>query len=85
MERALKWPDRLVVLIGIAKAVHFLHSGIIPGLYNNQLKTKNILLDEHFIAKVSDYGLSIIMEEIYKHEVRIEIDRMGNYVLLVSL
>ncbi|URE41248.1 STYKc [Musa troglodytarum] len=72
MERALKWPDRLVVLIGIAKAVHFLHSGIIPGLYNNQLKTKNILLDEHFIAKVSDYGLSIIMEEIYKHEARAE-------------
>ncbi|THU46171.1 hypothetical protein C4D60_Mb09t02140 [Musa balbisiana] len=56
MERALKWPDRLVVLIGIAKAVHFLHSGIIPGLYNNQLKTKNILLDEHFIAKARAEG-----------------------------
>ncbi|WOL12779.1 hypothetical protein Cni_G21547 [Canna indica] len=71
-ERALKWSDRLAVLIGIAKAVHFLHTGIIPGFYNNRLKTNNILLDEHFVAKVSDYGLSIITEEIYKHKARAE-------------
>ncbi|CAL9189507.1 unnamed protein product [Musa hybrid cultivar] len=72
LERALTWPDRLAILIGIAKAVHFLHTGTIPGFYNNQLKTSNILLDEHLTAKVSDYGLSIITEEIYKHEARAE-------------
>ncbi|XP_074583566.1 putative inactive leucine-rich repeat receptor-like protein kinase At3g03770 isoform X2 [Curcuma longa] len=72
LERALKWSDRLAVLIGIAKAVHFLHTGIIPGFFNNRLKTNNILLDEHLIAKVSDYGLSIITEEIYKHEAKAE-------------
>jgi len=68
-EKILKWSDRLAVLIGIAKAVHFLHTGIIPGFFNNRLRTNNILLDEHCIAKVSDYGLSIISEEIYRHEV----------------
>lgn len=71
-ERVLKWADRLAVLTGIAKAVHFLHAGIIPGFFNNRLRTNNILLDEHCIAKVSDYGLSIITEEIYKNEARAE-------------
>ncbi|XP_010930133.1 probable inactive leucine-rich repeat receptor-like protein kinase At3g03770 [Elaeis guineensis] len=72
LERALKWSDRMAILIGIAKAVHFLHTGIIPGCFNNRLKTDNILLDEHLIAKVSDYGLSIISEEIYKQEASVE-------------
>ncbi|KAK8560679.1 hypothetical protein V6N13_003362 [Hibiscus sabdariffa] len=61
--KALKWSDRLAILIDVAKAVHFLHTGVIPGVYNNRLKTNNILLDEHGIAKLSDYGMSIIVEE----------------------
>lgn len=67
--KVLKWSDRLAVLIGVAKAVHFLHTGVIPGSFNNRLKTNNILLDEHRIAKLSDYGMSIIMEENEKVEV----------------
>ncbi|XP_061364630.1 probable inactive leucine-rich repeat receptor-like protein kinase At3g03770 isoform X5 [Gastrolobium bilobum] len=66
-DKALKWSDRLAILIGVAKAVHFLHTGVIPGCFNNQLKTKNVLLDEHRIPKLSDYGMSIITEEIEKH------------------
>ncbi|KAK4272174.1 hypothetical protein QN277_020762 [Acacia crassicarpa] len=67
-EKALKWSDRLAILIGVAKAVHFLHSGVIPGCFRNQLKTNNILLDEHHIPKLSDYGMSLIREEIEKLE-----------------
>lgn len=75
-EKVLKWSERLAVLIGIAKAVHFLHTGIIPGFFNNRLKTNNILLNEHRIAKLSDYGLSIITEEINKLEVGINFRTM---------
>ena len=53
----------------MAKAVHFLHTGVIPGVYNNRLKTNNILLDEHRIAKLSDYGMSILLEKNEKLEV----------------
>ena len=63
------WPERLGILISIAKATHFLNTGILPGFFNNKLKSHNVLLDEHFIAKISDYGLSIITEEIDKQEV----------------
>jgi len=51
------------VLINIAKAVHFLHTGMIPGFFKNRLKSDNILLSENWMAKLSDYGLSIISEE----------------------
>lgn len=59
------------MLIGVAKAVHFLHTGVIPGFFNNRLKTNNILLNEHGNAKLSDYGLSIISEEIVNCRVRL--------------
>ncbi|CAO2818065.1 unnamed protein product [Amaranthus hypochondriacus] len=61
--RALKWSERLVILIDIAKAVQFLHTGVIPGFFNNRLRTNNILLDEHRRAKLGDYGLSIINDD----------------------
>ncbi|CAA0806932.1 Leucine-rich repeat protein kinase family protein [Striga hermonthica] len=70
-EKVLKWSDRLGILIGIAKAVHFLHTGIIPGFYSNRLKSSNILLNEHRIGKLSDYGLSVVAQEIHKDEVSI--------------
>ncbi|KAG0485878.1 hypothetical protein HPP92_009957 [Vanilla planifolia] len=70
MDGVLKWSDRLAAVIGIAKAVHFLHTGVIPGFFSNHLQTHNILFDEHFVAKLSDYGLFIITEEIQKNEAR---------------
>ncbi|MFS7971563.1 putative protein kinase RLK-Pelle-LRR-VI-1 family [Helianthus anomalus] len=63
-ENVLKWEDRLRILTGVAKAVHFLHTGLISGFFNNKLKANNILLNEYGMAKLSDYGLSIIAEDI---------------------
>lgn len=63
-ENAFTWEDRLRVLTGVAKAVHFLHTGLIPGFFNNRLKANNILLNENGMAKLSDYGLSIIAEDV---------------------
>lgn len=68
-EKVLKWSDRLAILIGIAKAVHFLHTGVIPGFYINRLKANNILLNEHRIGKLSDYGLSVVAQDIDKDKV----------------
>ncbi|KAL2347013.1 hypothetical protein Fmac_001013 [Flemingia macrophylla] len=61
--KVFNWSERLSVLINIAKAVHFLHTGMIPGFFKNRLKTNNILLNENWMAKLSDYGLSIISDE----------------------
>ncbi|KAG8379424.1 hypothetical protein BUALT_Bualt07G0087000 [Buddleja alternifolia] len=67
-DKVLKWSDRLSILVGIAKAVHFLHTGIIPGFFSNRLKANNILLNEHRMGKLSDYGLSVVAQEIDKNK-----------------
>ncbi|RDY13334.1 putative inactive leucine-rich repeat receptor-like protein kinase, partial [Mucuna pruriens] len=86
VEKALKWSDRLAILIGVAKAVHFLHTGVIPGCFSNQLKTKNVLLDEHSIPKLSDYGMSIITEEIENLRTKAENDVYNfGFILFESL
>ncbi|KAK1441158.1 hypothetical protein QVD17_06997 [Tagetes erecta] len=69
-ERIFKWSDRLAVLIGVAKAVHFLHSGVIPASSSNRLKTNNVLLDDYGIAKLSDYGMSVITGELEQLEAK---------------
>ncbi|KAK1359396.1 putative inactive leucine-rich repeat receptor-like protein kinase [Heracleum sosnowskyi] len=77
-EKVLNWSDRLQVLIGIAKAVHFLHTGVYA-TFGNRLKTNNILLDDHRIAKLSDYGISIITEDIEKLEAKKEGSRSWHH------
>lgn len=78
LEKVLKWSERLSILIDVAKAVHFLHTGVIPPCLNNQLKMNNILLDEHGITKLSDYGMSIIADELEKPEAKGDAPKSGD-------
>ncbi|PIA27930.1 hypothetical protein AQUCO_07400042v1 [Aquilegia coerulea] len=55
----LKWPQRLAVTMGVAKGIQFLHAGIAPGIFGNDVKIENILLDENLTAKISNYNLLI--------------------------
>ncbi|KAF5939058.1 hypothetical protein HYC85_023317 [Camellia sinensis] len=55
----LKWPQRMGISIGIARGIQFLHTGIAPGLFGNDLKIENILLDESLTAKISTYNISL--------------------------
>ncbi|XP_039029020.1 probable LRR receptor-like serine/threonine-protein kinase At1g14390 isoform X2 [Hibiscus syriacus] len=55
----LKWPQRMAITIGAARGVEFLHTGISPGIYGNDLKIDNIMLDETLTAKISDYNIPL--------------------------
>ncbi|KAL9240877.1 hypothetical protein vseg_015048 [Gypsophila vaccaria] len=55
----LKWPQRMTISIGIARGVHFLHTGMIPGIYGNGLKMDNILMDDSLTPKVSNYRIPL--------------------------
>ncbi|KAI3445473.1 hypothetical protein Pfo_002138 [Paulownia fortunei] len=57
----LTWEARMKVLLGTAKALAYLHEAIEPKVVHRDIKSSNILIDEDFNAKVSDFGLAKLL------------------------
>ncbi|XP_074558148.1 putative serine/threonine-protein kinase PBL28 [Curcuma longa] len=69
-EAKMDWPLRLKVALGAARALAYLHSSSAVGIpvLHRDFKSTNILLTQHFEAKISDFGLAKLMpngEDIY--------------------
>ncbi|KAG2333721.1 hypothetical protein Bca4012_016683 [Brassica carinata] len=57
----LTWDARLKILIGTAKALAYLHEAIEPKVVHRDIKSSNILIDDKFNSKISDFGLAKLL------------------------
>ncbi|KAJ4846514.1 putative serine/threonine-protein kinase pbl28 [Turnera subulata] len=64
-ESKMEWPLRLKVALGAARGLAYLHSSSSVGIpiVHRDFKSTNVLLNNNFEAKISDFGLAKLMPE----------------------
>uniref|UniRef100_A0ACD6AAR0 Uncharacterized protein n=1 Tax=Avena sativa TaxID=4498 RepID=A0ACD6AAR0_AVESA len=59
-KQPLDWNTRVKIALGVAEGLSYLHNVADPPIIYRDMKAANILLDEDFIPKLSDFGLAKI-------------------------
>ncbi|KAI5063543.1 hypothetical protein GOP47_0022090 [Adiantum capillus-veneris] len=54
----LSWTTRLRIVVDAAQGFDYLHYGCNPRIIHRDIKSSNILLNDHLEAKISDFGIS---------------------------
>ncbi|EXB81113.1 putative receptor-like protein kinase [Morus notabilis] len=55
---SLSWKTLQDIALGIAKGIEYLHQGCDKRILHFDIKPHNILLDQNFVPKISDFGLA---------------------------
>ncbi|KAL2922136.1 hypothetical protein RDABS01_013627 [Bienertia sinuspersici] len=68
-DNLLDWPTRYNVALGTAQGIAYFHEQCRNRIIHCDIKPENILLDENFCPKVSDFGLAKLMGREHSHVV----------------
>ncbi|XP_039039240.1 PR5-like receptor kinase, partial [Hibiscus syriacus] len=60
--RQLEWKTLYDIAVGIARGLEYLHQGCNTRILHFDIKPHNVLLDDDFCPKISDFGLSKLCE-----------------------
>ncbi|GAB2275476.1 hypothetical protein Dimus_010234 [Dionaea muscipula] len=66
-EVVLDWETRFSIALGTAKGLAYLHEDCDVKIVHCDIKPENVLLDDRFQAKVSDFGLAKLMTREQSH------------------
>ncbi|XP_042032638.1 rust resistance kinase Lr10-like [Salvia splendens] len=55
---SLNWTKKFEIAVGVARGIEYLHRGCDIQILHFDIKPHNVLLDDSFIPKVSDFGLA---------------------------
>ncbi|KAL1370111.1 hypothetical protein HN51_000422 [Arachis hypogaea] len=58
------WKMRIKIALDAARGIEYIHNYAVPPIIHRDIKSSNILLDSNWNAKVSDFGLSLILPEM---------------------
>ncbi|KHN48391.1 G-type lectin S-receptor-like serine/threonine-protein kinase [Glycine soja] len=68
-DRLLDWKTRLNIAIATAQGIAYFHEQCRDRIIHCDIKPENILVDENFCPKVSDFGLAKLMGREHSHVV----------------
>ncbi|KAK6786455.1 hypothetical protein RDI58_014980 [Solanum bulbocastanum] len=57
------WKMRIKIALDAARGIEYLHNYAVPPIIHRDIKSSNILIDANWIARVSDFGLSLMGPE----------------------
>ncbi|GLT85211.1 hypothetical protein SLE2022_034070 [Rubroshorea leprosula] len=74
------WTKRLKIALDTARGLTYLHELANPPIIHRDIKSANILLDQHLTAKVADFGLSKPISDSEKGHVTTQVKGTMGYM-----